>query len=95
MEELSMVSAALLATALVYPDALYPVAWLLEEAFKLVTKTLLYVMLVVIFYLVFAPVGIVLRLLGKDPLLQKLDPEADTYWIERKPRDPSRVEKQF
>ncbi len=77
------------------PRALYPAAWLLEEAFKAVTKTLMYVLLVLMFFIVFAPVGIVLRILGKDPLDQKLDPQASSYWIERPPPDPSRVEKQF
>ncbi|MBP7216069.1 MAG: sxtJ [Candidatus Omnitrophica bacterium] len=36
--------------------------------------------LVAVFYLVFTPMGICLRLLGKDFLERKFDPLADTYW---------------
>ena len=30
------------------------------------------------------PTGLIMRLLGKDLLKQKLDKEAKSYWIERK-----------
>lgn len=33
-----------------------------------------------VFFLVFAPVGIILRLVGKDHLQRKIDREAATYW---------------
>jgi multisubunit Na+/H+ antiporter MnhG subunit len=36
-----------------------------------------------IFYLVFTPMGLIMKLLGKDLLDQKLDPEAKTYWKKR------------
>jgi len=36
-----------------------------------------------IFYLVFGVVGIVLRLLRKDLLDQKIEPQRKTYWIKR------------
>jgi len=49
------------------------------------------------FYLVFTPIGLILRLLGKDLIKQKWDSKAKTYWIEREPVafDPSRYEKQY
>lgn len=37
---------------------------------------------------VFTPIALVMRLTGKDPLRLKLDPNAKTYWIERKPPGP-------
>lgn len=95
MEILAMVSATLLAFAFIMPRALYPATWLLETAFKTVTKTTMYIMLVIVFFIVFAPAGIMLRILGKDPIDQKLDPEAESYWIERESQDPARIEKQF
>jgi len=95
MEVLAMISATLLAIALVLPDLLFPPAWLLEEAVKLVTKAMLYLALIIVFFLVFSPAGIVLRLLGKDPLERNIIPTASSYWSERKPRDPSRAERQF
>ena len=35
----------------------------------------------IIFYLVFTPIGFMIRLFGKDPLNRKLEPEKQTYWI--------------
>jgi len=50
-----------------------------------------------IFGLVFTPAGLIIRLLGKDPLDEKISPQAQSYWIkrEKRPFDPSRVEKQY
>jgi len=42
----------------------------------------------VLFYAVFTPVALVLRFTGQDPLRLKLDPDADSYWIARKPPGP-------
>lgn len=37
---------------------------------------------------VFTPIGILMRMVGKDPLRLKLDTTASTYWIERTPPGP-------
>jgi hypothetical protein len=42
----------------------------------------------ILFYLVFMPVGLVMRLSGKDPLRLKFDPAAKSYWIDRDPPGP-------
>ena len=42
----------------------------------------------ILFYGVLTPVAVAIRLAGKDPLRLKLNPEADSYWIERKPPGP-------
>lgn len=42
----------------------------------------------VLFYLVFMPIGLLMRLLGKDPLKLKRDAEATTYWVDREPPGP-------
>jgi len=39
--------------------------------------------LALMFYLVFAPVGIVLRLIGKDLLNRTIEKEKDSYWIRK------------
>jgi len=41
------------------------------------------IILSLMFYLVFAPVGLILRLLRKDLLNRKLEPEKESYWIKR------------
>jgi hypothetical protein len=43
----------------------------------------------VLFYAVVTPTGILFRLLGKDPLRLSHDPEARSYWIERRPPGPA------
>jgi hypothetical protein len=42
----------------------------------------------VLFYAVLTPVALVVRLTGQDPLRLKMDRDADSYWIVRKPPGP-------
>ncbi|MBM2846150.1 MAG: conserved rane protein of unknown function [Bacteroidetes bacterium] len=55
------------------------------------------ILLGVFFYLVLTPIGLVLRLTGKDLLSLKIDRTATSYWIkrERKAYDPERAKQQF
>jgi len=49
-----------------------------------------------LFYLVFTPIALLLRLFGKDLLALKLRPEAQTYWTSREqPSDPAGMANQF
>jgi hypothetical protein len=41
-----------------------------------------------IFLLIVTPAGLLLRLLGKDPLRIRRDLKADSYWIRRDPPGP-------
>jgi len=52
--------------------AAYPIGW-----------TVSHILLGVIFYLVITPIGLIMRLLGYDPMQRKLDPNAATYWEPR------------
>ncbi len=42
-----------------------------------------------LFYTTVTPIGLLMRLLGRDLLRLRFDPDAPTYWIERCPRGPS------
>jgi len=42
-----------------------------------------YVVLALVYYLALTPIGLTMRLLGRDPLSRRFDPGARTYW---KPR---------
>jgi hypothetical protein len=55
------------------------------------------ILLGLMFFLVFTPIGVVLRLTGKDLLDQKIDRSAKSYWIkrERKEFDPERYKRLF
>jgi len=51
----------------------FPIGWVVSH-----------ILLAGIFYLLIFPIGLVLRLMGKDPLSRRFDPEAKTYWVERR-----------
>ncbi len=55
------------------------------------------VILGLFFYLVITPIGLFLRLRGKDLLDEKIDRGAPSYWIKRegKPPDRKRLERMF
>jgi len=46
------------------------------------------IVLGLLFYGVLTPIGVLMRLLGKDPLRLKHDAAAASYWIPRKPPGP-------
>ena len=50
--------------------------------------------LLIIFYLVFTPIGLVMRLCGIDPLERKINKKAGSYWKKRGLSKPS-YERQF
>ena len=53
-------------------------------------------LLTAFYYLVFTPVGLLMRVLGRDPMKRRLDPAAATYWQDaEKDVDPRRYFRQF
>jgi len=46
------------------------------------------IVLGIMFFLVVTPTGLLMRMLGKDPLRLKRDPKARSYWIDRVPPGP-------
>jgi hypothetical protein len=46
------------------------------------------VVLGIMFFLVVTPIGLLMRMLGKDPLRLRFDRGASTYWIPREPPGP-------
>lgn len=51
--------------------------------------------LVILYYLVFTPTALFLRLTGKDFMVRKLESQASSYWIVRKAADQQEYTKQF
>lgn len=47
------------------------------------------VVLGLIFYVVFTPVGFVMRLAGRDIMRRRFEPGAATYWLDRDPPGPA------
>lgn len=53
--------------------------------------------LLIMFYLIFAPIGLVMRLLGVDLLDRRIDKEKESYWWEKEKKDfnPLDYERRF
>lgn len=55
-----------------------------------------FLILAAVYYLVLTPTGLVMRLVGYDPMSRRFDAEAKSYWCPRQsPRDPGRYFRQF
>lgn len=67
------------ATRIVYLGWMYaafPIGWTVSHA-----------LMVIAYYLVLTPLGIVMRIIRQDPLGQKIDKDAKSYWTPRKPAE--------
>ena len=83
-----IVSATFLLVTLVRPVWLHPLNRLWMQLGLLLGRIVNPIVTGLLFFLVFAPVGVVLRLLGRDLLRLRPRPEASTYWIPRQPPGP-------
>jgi len=54
-----------------------------------------HVILGAVFYLVFTPLGLIMRLFGHDPLRRRFDPVAGSYWVAHDPHRPGRYFYQY
>lgn len=91
------VSLAFLIVTLTAPKLLQPLN-LLWYRFGLVLHAIVNpIVMALIFVLTVIPVGLILRLCGKDVLRLKRDPSAASYWIARNPPgpEPGSLTKQF
>ncbi len=91
------VSAAFGVVALTVPSILAVPNRLWMKFGLLLAKIVSPIALGILFYLVFMPVGLVMRIAGKDPLRLRFDPAAKSYWIPRSPPgpDPKSMTNQF
>lgn len=55
--------------------AVYPIGW-----------TISHVLMTLIFFLVVTPLGLLMRLFGRDPMQRRFDPSARSYWQTRPPQ---------
>ena len=58
----------------------FPIGWLVST-----------ILLSLAFCLVVTPLGVVMRLMGRDPMNRRIEPEADSYWEERPPPPKART----
>lgn len=91
------VSGGLLLSALAAPNLLKPVYKVWMKIAHAIGWFNTRVLLTLIYYVIFTPIGLLARAIGKDLLNTKLEPEATTYWIPREKKEvpPEDYERQF
>jgi predicted membrane metal-binding protein len=81
-----LASITFLAFALLYPRALAPLNHLWMRFGLVLYRVVNPVILGLMFFACFMPIGLLMRALGKDPLRKRGNPE--TFWVVRNPHGP-------
>ncbi len=86
-----------LIAAITFPPVIRPLHWLLTKVAHYIGWFNTRLLLGLMFYLIFTPIGLLMRAFGKDLLDQKVDRKAKSYWIlkEEKPFEKKDYERQF
>lgn len=84
------ISLIFLSIAVIYPAVLSPLNKLWLKFGALLHTITSPIILGLMFYLVITPAGLLIRLLGKDLLRLKPDPDASSYWVPREPPGPEK-----
>ena len=79
-----VVSIILILVTVVKPDLLSPLNRIWCKFGVLLQKVTNPILMGIMLYLIFTPIGLILRILGKDVLSIKLDKNATSYWKEAK-----------
>ncbi len=83
--------------AFLAPKVLAPLNKLWFKFGMLLSRIVSPIVMGILFFVTVTPTGLIMRARGKDLLRQKLDPDAETYWIEIDPEmaAQSSMKKQF
>ncbi|MBE7507659.1 MAG: hypothetical protein HS101_15420 [Planctomycetia bacterium] len=82
--------------AMIMPQALLPVYLFLTAVGYPIGLVVSFAVMLIMYFLVITPIGVAMRLLGRDPMRRKFDPAAQSYWIRRTPpADIRRYYRQF
>lgn len=79
--------------AFVAPAAVKPIYLFLTIVTYPIGFVLSYVVMAVMYYAVITPVGLIFKIIGRDPMRRAFEPSASTYWIRRRP--PESVRRYF
>lgn len=86
----SLILASLfLILSLIQPKILHPLNQVWTRFGLLLHKIVSPVVMSVLFFLTVVPIGLLMRLFGKDPLKLRFDPQAKSYWIIREQPGPT------
>ena len=90
-----MAAGLLLTPALMVPTALRPVYTVWMAVGEVLGRINTKIILGVAFYIMVMPIGLVMRLLGHDPMRRKFDPRAASYRVPKEPRPASHLKMPF
>jgi len=90
-----ILAAVLVGMALLAPDALGPVYKIWMKFALLLNKITTPLILGIIFFLVFFPAGILMKLFRGDPMKREIEPDSESYRVESKNPESSRMENPF
>ncbi len=63
---------------------------------RMVAQGITWLLLAPFFYCCFAPARLVLKLMGKDPMMRRYEPDRPSYWLDHKPAtNPQPYTKQY
>ena len=88
-------AALALGFALLAPRLLAPLNRLWTRFGHLLAKVSNPLVLGLLFFVLVTPMGLAMRVFGKDPLRRRLEPDAPSYWIPRPPPAPGPMSRQF
>ena len=71
------------------PATLRPLNWMWLKFGFLLHKVVNPIVMAFLFFGTVLPTGLIMRALGKDPLRLKRQPDANSYWINRRPPGPA------
>ncbi len=81
-------AALFLAAGLLRPSILKPLNLIWRRFALLLHRMVNPIVMALLFYGTVLPTGLVMRMMGRDLLRLKKQPDADTYWIVRQPPGP-------
>ena len=90
-----LLGGVLLALALAWPRSLTQVYRLWMRVGEVLGWINTRIILGALFYLLFTPLGVYMRLRGKDPMRRTWAPEAESYRVVRQPRPAAHMRHQF
>ena len=83
------IAAAFLVVASLRPRWLRPLNWVWTLIGLMLHHVTNPIIMGIIYYGAFVPIGVAMRAMNKDPLRLKRDPQATSYWIAREPPAPA------
>ena len=90
-----VVAAIFTAAAFFFPVALKALNLIWYKFGLLLHKTVNPIIMGLLFYVTIMPIGLIMRMSGKDILNLRIDKSAATYWITRSSPEPNSLRNQF